>query len=448
MSKRFIFGIFALLILVCLSHDFTFGFRYPWSDEWDLVPMLTGTVSPSLKWLWAQHNEHRIVIPKLLYLVSFNVLPDFRLPILLILMMMILAAYRLMSNTAKNIVVNPIFVLVFPMLLLNMNLGYHYWGFHIQFASSTILLCFLLSTLVQANNAGYNLLNTGKVTVISLVLLLLPLCGMNGVLPEFILAPYFILRGVNLFKHAASVPLRRSGAVIIISGLIAMMITALVFVGYHTTPHDWGDPNFIQLVAAVMHVLSAPLSFGALGFPVGLVIFVFIVFVVVQLIRNILISQADRTLLMWGNVDLLAFVLSMSILALGLGWGRGGRGWVQGLDGHYSLLMVPLLCVLFIVCLLNKWTNMVYAFWIITVLMFCINMIPALKYPFVDKRSRKIDSYLDCGVNADSVVASHMDDFFFEDSDKSRMIVKQGLLDLKLYYIKNSFQGKILKLNE
>src|SRR5256885_2297047 len=41
------------------------GTSFAWSDDWSIVPAITGAQPISLEWLWAQHNEHRIAIPKL-----------------------------------------------------------------------------------------------------------------------------------------------------------------------------------------------------------------------------------------------------------------------------------------------------------------------------------------------------------------------------------------------
>lgn len=48
----------------------------PFSDEWDEFPRLialhNGGVRDSLAFMWEQHNEHRIVIPKIIYLIDMT----------------------------------------------------------------------------------------------------------------------------------------------------------------------------------------------------------------------------------------------------------------------------------------------------------------------------------------------------------------------------------------
>ena len=40
--------------------------NFPYWDDWGLVPVITGHEPVTLKWAWAQHNEHRMPVPKLI----------------------------------------------------------------------------------------------------------------------------------------------------------------------------------------------------------------------------------------------------------------------------------------------------------------------------------------------------------------------------------------------
>ena len=449
MNERIAFAICFLMMIAVFCCDFTRGFRYPWSDEWDFVPILTGSAPFSFKWLWAQHNEHRIVIPKLVYFLSFNVVPDFKIPILLTLVAMGGCSFVMMTAALMPGKGNPFLLLAFPMLLLNMTLGYHQWGFHVQFASSTILLCLLLSAIVSMQNSSARSIAGFPAIAAAVVLLLLPLCGMNGVLPSLVLIPYFLLRGGNQARRGDAPGSRSWGIGIFLSSACAAMITGMIFVNYHSVPHPWSDPDAFQFIAATMHVFSAPLSFGPAGLMTGIIISCLVLFAVVQIIKQTRLGWLAEGRINWCKVDLLAFFIAMLLLALGLGWGRGGRGWPQGIDGHYSLLMVPLLCALFAACLQNGWGKLSRGAWLVILITFCFHGLASVRHhPFVDKKSRKIDSSIEAGAPVDQLLALHINDLFFEDSEHARNVVGRGLVDLKRYFIRNSYHAMITELRE
>jgi hypothetical protein len=330
-----------------------------------------------------------------------------------------------------------------------MTLGYHQWGFHVQFGSSTILLCLLLSSIAYTQSNTNHSITGLPAIVIAIILLLLPLCGMNGVLPSFVLITYYLLRGVNQARMTDVPRSKLWGMVIFLSSVFAALITGMIFVGYHSISHPWSNPDLLQFIAATMHVFSAPLSFGPVGMVAGIIIFFLVLFVVAQILKQIRNSRLAEGKIDWRKGDLLAFIIAMLVLALGLGWGRGGRGWPQELDGHYSLLMVPLLCVLFVVYLLNKWTKIARGIWVVTLIMFCFHGMAAVRFPlFVDRKSRKIDRSIEAGANLDQIISLHINDLFFVDNEYARKVVGGGLVDLKHYFIRNSYQGKITELRE
>ena len=46
--------------------------RFPFTDDWNLVPFVTGDRPVTFSWLWAQHGDHRIPLVKALFLVIYN----------------------------------------------------------------------------------------------------------------------------------------------------------------------------------------------------------------------------------------------------------------------------------------------------------------------------------------------------------------------------------------
>ena len=51
----------------------------PYMDDWEMVPVITGHESISLRWAWTQHNEHRALLPRLILASLFRwIARDFR----------------------------------------------------------------------------------------------------------------------------------------------------------------------------------------------------------------------------------------------------------------------------------------------------------------------------------------------------------------------------------
>ena len=65
----FVWGVWLAMLLEALDFVSHFGVDVPYFDEWEMIPALTGNQPISLQWLWSQHNEHRLPLPrKYLYL--------------------------------------------------------------------------------------------------------------------------------------------------------------------------------------------------------------------------------------------------------------------------------------------------------------------------------------------------------------------------------------------
>jgi hypothetical protein len=54
------------VLLLGLIHLHTINM--PYMDEYSLLPVLSHTEPMTLRWLWSQHNEHRIPLPRLIQL--------------------------------------------------------------------------------------------------------------------------------------------------------------------------------------------------------------------------------------------------------------------------------------------------------------------------------------------------------------------------------------------
>ena len=66
LTVLFVWGVWAVLFLFALLFVLVYGSNVPHWDDVNVVPWLVGERPVTWEWLWATHNEHRIVVPKLL----------------------------------------------------------------------------------------------------------------------------------------------------------------------------------------------------------------------------------------------------------------------------------------------------------------------------------------------------------------------------------------------
>src|SRR5919198_6761121 len=58
----------AAALLAALLFVWRFGSNVPSWDDWDMIPVLTHRQPVTWDWLWSQHNEHRVPLPRLVFL--------------------------------------------------------------------------------------------------------------------------------------------------------------------------------------------------------------------------------------------------------------------------------------------------------------------------------------------------------------------------------------------
>jgi hypothetical protein len=72
----FVWGIWALMLSITLAFAWRYSGYVPYSDAWYCVPYITGNEPVTAAYLWEQHGDHRIPLPKLLYWALFQLTRD------------------------------------------------------------------------------------------------------------------------------------------------------------------------------------------------------------------------------------------------------------------------------------------------------------------------------------------------------------------------------------
>ena len=116
----FTWAAWAASLAVALVYVSIFGKNLPVQDEWHMVvPFLTGERAMTLEHLWTQHNEHRIVLTKLVELCLIRLGGgDFRVSMYVNVALcaataaaLVLAARRLRGRSAYQDAVLPLLLL-------------------------------------------------------------------------------------------------------------------------------------------------------------------------------------------------------------------------------------------------------------------------------------------------------------------------------------------------
>jgi hypothetical protein len=231
-----VWGVWLVLVCALFHYVRTFSIDAPWMDEWELVPVLTGHQPITWKWLWSQHNEHRIVIPRLIYLAVVKASGDFRAGCWFDASALAVSAAA-MSVVARRLRGHALYSDAFFSVVA---LHFGQWenllfSLHVVWLSAAALVTALLLIIVQPGRLGLRAsLALGLCTV------LLPLCGGNGL--AFAPACAIMVFLVGWQVRTVSRHGRWATAAVWALGVLALAITALYFVDY-TRPakHPPGD---------------------------------------------------------------------------------------------------------------------------------------------------------------------------------------------------------------
>ena len=77
-ARLFVWSVWLVMILIALVCIAKYGRNIPLCEDWLLVAPLTGNEPDLVGWLWAQNNEHRTPLPRLILLGLLKVTGDFR----------------------------------------------------------------------------------------------------------------------------------------------------------------------------------------------------------------------------------------------------------------------------------------------------------------------------------------------------------------------------------
>jgi hypothetical protein len=332
----FVGAVWAGMLLAALGFVWVYATDVPfWPDEWMYVPVLTGNEPLNLDWLWRQHLEHRIPLPKLLWVGLLGLTGfDFRAVMFCntlalggLALALILAARQLRGRASYADA-------FFPLLLLHWG---HWenllWAWQVQFISSTVLAGLLLVIIVRNPQP----LRWGATCLAGTCLLLLALCGANGLVFVPPLAMWLVLSGgLRLCQSRGSGGIL-NGLLALAFALAALLLVALYFVGYEKPTERQAGHNLRVTLQGAVRFLGTALGHGpepSGDFYSGILVVGIMGASAVLLALAIGLRPRD-----WlRTVGLFLFLVSLAGLAGGIGWSR------EAMYARYVTLAAPVLC--------------------------------------------------------------------------------------------------------
>jgi hypothetical protein len=334
----FVWGVWLVVLVAALWLVSAVGSNVPIWEEWTLVPYLTGDEPATLTWFWSQHNEHRIPLPRLVTLIFLRAFGDFRslnvlnaLALGVLAAAFILATGRIRGRTAWADA-------LYPLLLLNWgHVDNLLWSFQVQFILSTGLFGGILLGIATAGTE----LGKRQAALLGLAILLLPLCGANGLALVPTLSVWFVGMAASAWRSGQPSQTSRA-AVLVVCTELSLVLCGLCFVGYTRAFHLTPCPGAAAALVTSGEVLAASLGqIGELLWPVsGVCVFGLILglggFLAWKLVR----APAERL----RALGLLMAALGLGLLVAAIGWGRSGFGKGAGLAPRYVTVSCPFLC--------------------------------------------------------------------------------------------------------
>jgi hypothetical protein len=407
------------------------GRKYPYTDDWALVPFLTGQEPVTLGWLWAETGNHRIPLVKVAFVALYNRFTtyDFRLGVVVNVLALaalagglMLMARRLRGSTAYSDA-------FFPLTILQWGLAATWWNFGLHYVCWLLVATAFLAIILRHERGmsdGYALLSAASVV-------LLPLCGTIGLVLVPALAVWLLI--VGCLEWRAENGNRRAALVAALGAGGSLTIALISLVGLTTGSVYRGvDPSAILTVSVIF--LSGEFGRAFSGFrlaPWPFFMPCLALASAVALIRAIQSREVERR----RGSGLLLFLAAMVCLALAVGFGRGGRDWqTPGVRDHYAILAVPLLIWAHFVWILYYGSRPVGRFVQMSLLalvgvVFVLNLGSREYVARIREWEERFDEDARAGVSASALAERYRELFWWQDTDVGRLRVAEGLRTLR-----------------
>lgn len=339
-AGAFVWTVWGVMLAAALVFVGRFGSPVPVWDDFEIVQVASGRQPITAGWLWSQHNEHRVPLPRAV-LIGLDAMTghDARAGMVFSVIALALSAAGLLVAVRRQRGTWEMSDGALPILLLNW--GHHtnfLWSWQVEFTLSAALMVGALAIVLTWWDRTPSTTGLGA---LGLCLLGLPLCGAMGT--AFVPAP--LLAGLAISARTIRRDGWRRGAATLLAFAPAAIVFAAYFVGYERAAHH-PPPERIEAVGRALAQFTA-LGLGpaaALFWRwAGTALLAIAGIAALGLVRQAVLAPERR----WPALALLSTLAGSATLALGLAWGRAGSGELAGLEDRYVTLAAPLVCALY-----------------------------------------------------------------------------------------------------
>lgn len=314
------------------------GLTIPFADEWQWVSRSAGHEPVTPAWLWSQHNEHRPVLPRLVYLALARLTNhDFRAASFLSVVLLAAAAATMMLSARALRGRASAADAFFPLFMLNWGQFINLlWGFQLCLVMATVLACAGLLAMLHARTdrwLRWGLVATGAMAAASL-------SAASGL-------AYLAALAVWLVACVAFCPSRRAdraGAVLL--AVLAIALAAVYRIGFQMPNMHVPSREFATVARTALEFLAN--AFGPVAaktWPASAVAVALACAAAAAQAVHQACTQPARRL---RAISLLGFLLGTLGLGGAIGWSRSFLGAGAGFEPRYVTLAMPLVCLFFL----------------------------------------------------------------------------------------------------
>jgi hypothetical protein len=323
----------------------------PFADEWHWVSLAGREQPVTLGWLWSQHNEHRLVIPRLAYLTLARLTNyDFHAGGMLnVALLSLVAALAMLSARALR-GRGSLCDAYYPIVLLHWaqftNL---LWAFQICLVGATAFIGAAMLAMMQAERG-----RRAAWAVACVMCLIAATCSAGAGLAFLPGVVVWLLAGPMIHRG----PERERGALLVAIGLtlLVALVMAAYLVDFQRPPQHHSPGGSLPALRTAAEFLSGTL--GAAGkklWPASAIgMAVACLLLLVHLLREVWLRPKGRST----ALGLLGILAGCVGLTLTIGWSRAFIGPGAGFEDRYVTLAMPLACLFYLqtLALPGRWS--------------------------------------------------------------------------------------------